>query len=127
MNFDQLFEILNEMSEADGGKYTLDWGNGTPGVIVVFKPGTKILHNSAGPAVELLYKDGTHKLKQFYKEGKLHRLNGPAIEEFDQSGNITEIKFYINGKETSAEEAKVLGGYKEEDVDVIDKLDLPDF
>lgn len=127
MKFNQLLEILNEMSEATGGVYTLNWGNGNPGVMVSFIPGTKTLNSVDGPAVELFYKDGTPKLRQFYKEGKLHRLNGPAVEEFDQSGEVLDKKFYMNGREMSEDELKALSGYKEEDIKGIDELDLPNF
>jgi len=52
------------------------------------------LHRLDGPAVEDF--DGT---KEWYKEGKLHRLDGPAIE----GGHGLEL-WYIKGKRFTEEE-----------------------
>ena len=59
------------------------------GTVRYYKPGTQILHRTdGGPAIERA--DGT---KNWYVDGKLHRLDGPAIEWDDGSE-----EWYVNGK-----------------------------
>ena len=50
------------------------------------------LHRLDGPAVEELC--GT---KNWYREGKLHREGGPAVEEY-KGGKLCRIANYVDGK-----------------------------
>jgi antitoxin component YwqK of YwqJK toxin-antitoxin module len=123
MNFNALLEILNEMSEIGSNAYTLNWGNGTVGINVVFKTGTKVLHNESGPAVELFYKNGKPKLISYYRDGALHNLKGPALEEYNQDGSLIEKKYYIKGKEVLPNEvSQAAKNYTDEDLDILNDL-----
>ena len=73
---------LNGKFKIDGDVYHLK--NGRP-------------HRLDGPAIE--YSDGG---KDWYKNGKLHRLDGPA-STFEE-----DEYYFINGKEYSYEEWKIL-------------------
>ena len=72
--------------------------------IIKYSNGTKEwyfegkIHRIDGPAVE--YSVGT---KQWFVEGKRHRIGGPAIEWFDGTKH-----WYINGKEAIEEEHDLL-------------------
>lgn len=52
------------------------------------------------PAVEQ-YHDGSEQVArvEYYRGGVLHRDIGPAIMEFDESGNVTQAKFFRQGIE----------------------------
>jgi len=70
-------------------KYEFDGGN-----IYYVKKGTNILHNPYGPAVI-----NTNGYKEYWIEGKLHRLDGPA-----RIWNNFKQEYWINGKYLTKEE-----------------------
>ena len=126
MRFHHLLQILNEMS-GEGASFTLNWGNGVPGINIVFEQGTKTLSNEDGPAVELFYKNGDPKLIVYYRQGKLHRADGPAQQEFNEDGTPTSVKYFINGKEISKAEADVYKRLDKEDIQTVQDIDIEDF
>ena len=78
----------------DTAKGEYDIREDSYGAIQYYKPGTKELHRTDGPAVE--YTDGS---EEWYVNGKLHRTDGPAVECADGT------KFwYVNGVKMSEEQ-----------------------
>jgi hypothetical protein len=78
---------------------------------VIFENGTKrwyndnrLRHREDGPAVQ--YKSGTNF---WYINGKLHRINGPAVDD------IHYKKWFVNGKLHRLDGPAIdyIGGYKE--------------
>lgn len=57
-------------------------------------------HRADGPAV-FIYNITEHNnyltRKEFWLNGKLSCMTGPAIEEFDTSGNTTNAEYYLKG------------------------------
>ena len=43
------------------------------------------------------YTDGSTKFKSWYQDGKRHRLDGPAVINYDQDGSIESECWYQNG------------------------------
>lgn len=59
-------------------------------------------HRNGGPAV-FIYNVTEHNnylaRKEFWLNGKLSCMTGPAIEEFDNAGNTTVAEYYLKGKQ----------------------------
>jgi len=49
----------------------------------------------------IYYDDGSVKEKKWYKDGKIHKDDGPAVIEYDPEGNILLEYWYKNGNKLS--------------------------
>jgi hypothetical protein len=79
--------------DKDGGKFLgMRKRNGT--YIEEFLPLGK-LHSLKDTPAKI---DFEKQVMQWYSEGKLHRISGPAEITFDNSGKIIDRKFYKSGK-----------------------------
>ncbi len=56
------------------------------------------LHRLDGPAVESLDVYGVLRKQEWYHDGKLHRLDGPAVVEWGPDGGLRCQKWMQNGK-----------------------------
>ena len=61
-------------------------------------------HKEDGPAYQNWYKNGQKKSKYHYLNGKDHREDGPAYQYWFENGKKRQEKYYLDGKEYSKEE-----------------------
>ena len=87
-----MFKIESEYNDLD--KYQYNDEN-----VLYCKKNIKILHNPYGPAMINVYKNTVY----YYIEGKLHRLDGPAIIY----KKIGREEYYINNKYLTKEEFEI--------------------
>jgi len=80
-------KLQSEYDDLDNYKYD-------NGDIVYYRKNTNIYHNPYGPAVI-----NTNGYKEYWIEGKLHRLDGPA-----RIWNNFKQEYWINGKYLTKEE-----------------------
>ena len=45
------------------------------------------------------FPNGKIKKEKYFKDGRFHRLNGPAIINYNEKGDIVKKIYFINGKE----------------------------
>jgi hypothetical protein len=85
---------------------------------IFYKKGTTIKHNPSGPAVE--WYTGS---KEWYFNGKRHRLDGPAVDwKSDNKPFTKRIKlWYINGCDITD---KIKQWAKERDIDLENLSDM---
>lgn len=56
------------------------------------------LHRLDGPAREIFDGKGNVTKYEYFIDNNRHRLDGPAVERFDASGKSIEAIYYLNGK-----------------------------
>ena len=57
------------------------------------------LHRLNGPAIIWYNKDGDIGIEEYYKNDQLHREDGPAIIWYNTDGSIQKEFYYIEDKE----------------------------
>ena len=81
----------------------LDKYNYSDGGISYYKKNTEVCHNPYGPAII-----GIHGEVEYWIEGKLHRLDGPAvIRPNNKIWPNGKIQYYINGKKIDEEQFQI--------------------
>ena len=63
-----------------------------------------VLHKEDGPAVIKYYTDGITFMEEWYKEGTMHREDGPAIIHYNNNGEIEKYSYYIEYKQLTEKE-----------------------
>ena len=62
------------------------------------------LNNEFKPSYEYFFENGKKKREEWYKDNELHRDDGPAVSQWDESGNIVKEEYWLNGIEVDEEE-----------------------
>jgi hypothetical protein len=45
------------------------------------------------------HQNGQLSYRQFWVDGKCHRLDGPAVESWNKNGQLNSQEFWVNGKQ----------------------------
>jgi antitoxin component YwqK of YwqJK toxin-antitoxin module len=64
--------------------------------ITYYKNG--FLHREDGPAIIDYYKNGNIKYEEYWLNNKRHREDGPAYIEYDKNGNIKYKSYWLNNE-----------------------------
>jgi hypothetical protein len=81
-----------------------------------YKKGTSIKHNPSGPAIE--WYNGN---KEYWLNGELHRLDGPAFIRAKELENYKNTYWFINGFDVTYE---IQVWAKERDIDLNNLSDM---
>ena len=49
------------------------------------------------------YENGQLKFQSWFLNGQIHRVNGPAFEEFDENGQLVHQEWHLDGRRLSKE------------------------
>jgi hypothetical protein len=63
-----------------------------------FKDGKK--HRENGPAIIHYDANGIVRIEEYFINDKRHRENGPAVIHYNEDGNIKYKSYYLNGDST---------------------------
>lgn len=73
------------------------------------------LHNDKAPAVIELNHDGGVKHNKWFRNGVLHRMNGPAYVRFSKIDGVSKPiieEWYINGYDVTDQVNEMISSYK---------------
>ena len=56
---------------------------------------TEVIHSDSGSALVSYFNDGSIKTEEWYVDGARHRMNGPALVEYDIEGNKIKVLFFL--------------------------------
>tara|TARA_R110002033_G_scaffold136310_5_gene175851 strand:- start:850 stop:1269 length:420 start_codon:yes stop_codon:yes gene_type:complete len=56
-----------------------------------------VLHREDGPAYISRHENGQIWLEVWYNNDRRHRLNAPAVQRWDNQGNLIEEYYYVDG------------------------------
>jgi hypothetical protein len=70
--------------------------------------GKQFLHRTDGPALQR-FCDGVLELETYVVNNELHKLDGPAIIDYNTDGSIKEEEYFILGKFVTEEDFKTPG------------------
>lgn len=63
-----------------------------------------VLHRENGPAVVNYWLGKKKYLEEWYKGGQLHREDGPALVEYNEEGQKITEEYYLNGEKVEKED-----------------------
>ncbi|NMX03809.1 toxin-antitoxin system YwqK family antitoxin [Mobiluncus mulieris] len=78
---------------------TLKWATSKNGRIakISFYDAARVLHCVDGPAIVEYDQAGQVRCEEWYQSGRLHRLDGPAVINYDPDGHVRSQQWYRYG------------------------------